>query len=158
MEHLEIERKFLVNSIDFKKEASKKEHIIQGFLNTHPERTVRVRVKGDKAFLTVKGKSNDTGTTRFEWETKISVAEAKNLIDLCEPTILEKYRYLVSVDKHTFEVDEFLGENTGLVIAEIELSHEEEKFIKPNWVGKEVTGQIEYYNSQLAKKPFNQWI
>lgn len=158
MEHLEIERKFLVNSFDYKLENPEKEHIIQGFLNTHPERTVRVRVKGDKAFLTVKGKSNEAGTTRFEWETEISVAEAKNLIDLCEPTILEKYRYLVSVGNHTFEVDEFLGENKGLVIAEIELSYEEEKFSKPNWLGKEVTGQIAYYNSQLAKKPFNQWI
>lgn len=158
MEHLEIERKFLVNSFDYKLENPEKEHIIQGFLNTHPERTVRVRVKGDKAFLTVKGKSNEAGTTRFEWETEISVAEAKNLIDLCEPTILEKYRYLVSVGNHTFEVDEFLGENKGLVIAEIELSYEEEKFSKPNWLGKEVTGQVAYYNSQLAKKPFNQWI
>lgn len=158
MEHLEIERKFLVKTDDYKKDATSEKRIVQGFLNTHPERTVRVRIKGDMGFLTVKGKGNDSGTTRFEWEQEISVAEATNLIDLCEPVILEKKRFEVPVDKHVFEVDEFLGENKGLVIAEIELQHEDEYFEKPDWLGDEVTGEIRYYNSQLSKTPFDKWI
>lgn len=157
MEHLEIERKFLVRSDDFKARSTLKTRIVQGFLNTHPERTVRVRIKGDSGYLTVKGIGNDTGTTRFEWETEVPVAEAINLIDLCEPVILEKIRYEIPVGNHIFEVDEFFGENTGLVVAEIELKHEDEPFEKPKWLGEEVTGQIKYYNSQLSVKPFNQW-
>lgn len=157
MEHLEIERKFLVKSDAYKNDASSETRIVQGFLNTDPERTVRVRIKGDKGYLTVKGKGNDSGTTRFEWETEITIAEATNLIDLCEPGILEKIRYEVTVGKHVFEVDEFLGENKGLVIAEIELQHEDEHFTKPNWLGDEVTGQIKYYNSRLSNKPFLKW-
>lgn len=157
MQNLEIERKFLVISDDFKKEATLEIRIVQGFLNTDPERTVRVRTKGEKAFLTVKGKGNDTGTTRFEWETEISVSEATNLIDLCEPIILDKIRFEVPVGHHLYEVDEFLGENKGLIIAEIELQHEDEPFGKPDWLGQEVTGQVKYYNSQLSQNPFNKW-
>jgi CYTH domain-containing protein len=157
MEHLEIERKFLVTSNAYKADAILETHMVQGFLNTHPERTVRVRIAGEKAFLTVKGKGNDSGTTRFEWETEIAVSEATNLIDLCEPIILEKVRYKVPVGAHRYEVDEFLGENRGLVVAEIELKHEDEPFEKPGWLGEEVTGQPKYYNSQLSIKPFNQW-
>ncbi|MGW9684395.1 CYTH domain-containing protein [Flagellimonas sp. 2504JD1-5] len=157
MEHLEIERKFLVRSEAYKQEASHQTRIVQGFLNTHPERTVRVRIKGDKAFLTVKGMSNASGTTRFEWETEIAVPEAINLIDLCEEVILEKMRYKVPCGDHIFEVDEFLGENKGLVVAEIELEHEDEPFERPAWLGKEVTGEVQYYNSQLSKKPFKIW-
>lgn len=157
MSNLEIERKFLVKSSAYKTNSTTKTRIVQGFLNTDPERTVRVRIRGNKGYLTVKGKGNATGTTRFEWETEISIAEATNLIDLCEPGILEKIRYEVAIGGHTFEVDEFLGENKGLVIAEIELQHENEPFIKPNWLGEEVTGQTKYYNSQLSKEPFLQW-
>ncbi len=157
MEHLEIERKFLVKSDEYKDSASSQLRMIQGFLNTHPERTVRVRIAGDTAFLTVKGAGNVSGTTRFEWETEIPIAEATNLIDLCEPIILEKVRFVVPVGQHVFEVDEFLGENKGLVIAEIELQHEDELFEKPRWLGEEVTGNIRYYNSQLSLKPYNQW-
>lgn len=157
MEHLEIERKFLVKSEAFKSEASSEKRIVQGFLNTDPERTVRVRIKGDKGYLTVKGKGNDSGTTRFEWETEITIAEATNLIDLCEPGIIEKIRYEVIAGKHTFEIDEFLGENRGLVIAEIELDYEDEGFTKPNWLSDEVTGQPQYYNSQLSRHPFSEW-
>lgn len=157
MEHLEIERKFLVKSNAYKKEAGSHTRIVQGFLNTDPERTVRVRIKGDKGFLTVKGRSNDSGTTRFEWETEISLSEATNLIDLCEPVILEKIRFEIPAGKHVFEVDEFLGENKGLVVAEIELEHEDEVFLKPEWLGTEVTAEIKYYNSQLSKKPFIRW-
>lgn len=157
MSNLEIERKFLVKSSAYKTNSTTETRIVQGFLNTDPERTVRLRIRGNKGYLTVKGKGNATGTTRFEWETEISVAEAANLIDLCEPGILEKIRYEVAIGGHTFEVDEFLGENKGLVIAEIELQHENEPFIKPNWLGEEVTGQTKYYNSQLSKKPFLKW-
>ncbi len=157
MEHLEIERKFLVKSNNYKAAAISKNRIVQGFLNTHPERTVRVRITGEKGFLTVKGMGNDSGTTRFEWETEISLAEATNLIDLCEPVILEKVRFKVPVDGAMFEVDEFLGENKGLVVAEIELQHEDQPFKKPDWLGKEVTGNIKYYNAQLSITPFNQW-
>ena len=131
--------------------------MVQGFLNTHPERTVRIRIMGGKGYLTVKGIGNVTGTTRFEWETEIPVNEATNLIDLCEPTILQKTRYKVPFEGHIFEVDEFQGENKGLVIAEIELQHEDEPFEKPYWLGAEVTGNTEYYNSQLSSKPYNQW-
>ncbi|WP_190810188.1 CYTH domain-containing protein [Flagellimonas sp. S3867] len=157
MEHLEIERKFLVRTEAYKEEARSQTRIVQGFLNTHPERTVRVRIKGDKAFLTIKGMSNKSGTTRFEWETEITTAEAVNLIDLCEAVILEKIRYEVPNGDHMYEVDEFLGENQGLIIAEIELNHEDEIFGKPKWLGKEVTGDIKYYNSQLSKNPFKEW-
>lgn len=157
MEHLEIERKFLVKSDAYKTVATSEERIVQGFLNTDPERTVRVRIKGDKGYLTVKGKGNDSGTTRFEWETEIRVGEAMNLIDLCESVILEKMRYEIPLGEHLFEVDEFLGENKGLIIAEIELQHEDEPFEKPYWLGKEVTGDTRYYNSQLSKIPFIKW-
>lgn len=107
--------------------------------------------------MTVKGASNDSGTTRFEWETEISASEAANLIDLCEAGILEKVRFEVPYGKHVYEVDEFLGENKGLVLAEVELNHEDERFEKPDWLGEEVTGQIQYYNSQLSKCPYTQW-
>ncbi|WP_298923805.1 CYTH domain-containing protein [uncultured Allomuricauda sp.] len=157
MEQLEIERKFLVKSNAYKKDASSQTRIVQGFLNTDPERTVRVRIKGNKGFLTVKGRSNDSGTTRFEWEAEISISEATNLIDLCEPVILEKIRFEIPAGNHVFEVDEFFGENKGLVVAEIELEHEDEVFLKPDWLGTEVTGEIKYYNSQLSKKPFIKW-
>lgn len=151
---VEIERKFLVVSTDYRQRAFSKERIVQGFLNTHPERTVRVRIKGDLGFLTVKGKSNTSGTTRFEWEKEILVAEAEQLLSLCEPDILEKTRYNIPFAGHLFEVDEFHGANEGLVIAEVELKGESEIFKKPDWLGEEVTGDIRYYNSQLSK---NAW-
>ena len=157
MEHLEIERKFLVRSKAYREQATSTIRMIQGFLNTHPDRTVRVRVKDNKGYLTVKGASNETGTTRFEWEMEINPSEATNLIDLCEGTILEKKRYMVPFGAHIYEVDEFLGENNGLIIAEVELQHEDEVFDKPSWLGEEVTGDIKYYNSQLSKVPFSSW-
>jgi len=154
---VEIERKFLVTSEAFKNEAFKKTKIIQGFLNTHPERTVRVRLKGDQGFLTVKGISSKDGLTRFEWEEEISKRDAENLLNLCEKGIIDKTRYEVKVEKHIFEVDEFLESNEGLIIAEIELKSEDETFIKPNWLGEEVTGQPKYYNSQLSMQPYKFW-
>lgn len=154
---IEIERKFLVKSDVYKTDASSQERIVQGFLNTDPERTVRVRIKGDSGFLTVKGKSNQEGTTRFEWEHKITVTEAEQLLILCEKGIIDKTRYSVPVGNHLFEVDEFYGDNNGLTVAEVELSTEKERFQKPEWLGEEVTGDIKYYNSQLGKKPFKTW-
>lgn len=154
---IEIERKFLVTSEKFKKDATSKESILQGFLNTHPARSVRVRIKGNSGFLTVKGKSNETGTSRFEWEKEIDVTDAKALLGLCEEGVLEKMRYEIRIGKHIFEVDEFYGENEGLIVAEIELRLENETFEKPDWLGEEVTGDIKYYNSQLSQKPFKLW-
>ena len=155
---VEIERKFLVKSEAFKEISFQKNYIKQGFLNSDKERVVRVRIKDDKGFLTIKGASNASGTTRFEWEREIDKNEAESLFNLCEKGIIEKYRYLVKVDNHTFEVDEFLGENNGLLIAEVELKNEDENFTKPEWLGEEVTGIAKYYNSNLSKHPFISWI
>jgi adenylate cyclase len=154
---IEIERKFLVVSNAFKSDALRKKHIAQGYLSTHPERTVRVRIKGEKGYLTVKGKSNETGLSRFEWEKEISVEEAKQLLQLCEKGVIEKIRYEIQVGEHLFEVDEFLGENEGLVLAEVELQSETEMFEKPSWLGIEVTQEDRYYNSYLSNKPFTKW-
>jgi len=154
---LEIERKFLVTSDAFKQEAFRQTRIVQGFLNTHPERIVRVRIKGDLGFLTVKGISNKAGTIRSEWETEISVDDAEQLLNLCEPGIIDKTRYEIKGGNHIFEVDEFLGENEGLIVAEVELNSEDEVFKKPSWLGKEVTGELKYYNSQLSLNPFKNW-
>lgn len=153
----EIERKFLVLSEDFKNEAVSHTRIVQGFLNRDPNRTVRVRLKGDKGYLTVKGRTNATGITRSEWETEISCSDAEHLLSLCEAGVIEKIRYEIPVGKHCFEVDEFLGENQGLILAEIELQAENETFQKPNWLGKEVTGDVRYYNSQLSLVPYKEW-
>jgi len=153
----EIERKFLVKSHDYRKEAQKTEEIIQGFLSSVPERTVRVRMVDKIGWITVKGIGNASGTTRFEWEKEIPGSEAKSLLDLCEPGRIEKIRYYVKRGIHTFEVDEFKGSNQGLVVAEIELEDETESFEHPSWLGEEVTGQTKYYNASLSKLPFSQW-
>ena len=154
---VEIERKFLVLSEAYKAEAFKTTRIVQGFLNSHPERTVRVRVKEKQGYLTVKGLTSSDGVTRFEWEKEISKTDAEALLTLCEKGIIDKIRYEVKVGNHIYEVDEFFGENEGLVIAEIELQHINEPFEKPSWLGMEVTNQIKYYNSQLAKYPYKIW-
>lgn len=155
---IEIERKFLVTSNAYKTESFKSARIIQGFLNTNKERTVRVRLKDDLGFITVKGQSTNDGLSRFEWEKNISKDDAKALLKLCEPGVIDKIRYEVKVGKHIFEIDEFYGDNEGLVIAEIELNNENEIFEKPYWLGEEVTGNIKYYNSQLSKNPYNTWV
>lgn len=154
---IEIERKFLVNSINFKSEAFKNTRIIQGFLSTDKKRTVRIRLKGNTGYITVKGISSKDGLSRFEWEKEISKTDAIALLKLCKKGIIDKIRYEVKVDNHIYEVDEFYGENKGLIIAEVELTSEKESFSKPNWLGKEVTGDNKYYNSQLSKTPYNKW-
>jgi adenylate cyclase len=152
----EIERKFLVKG-DFKSSARKSTRVIQGYLCSASERAVRVRIKGDKGFLTIKGIGNKSGTSRYEWEREIPVSEAGELMKICEPGVIDKTRYEVEYGRHTFEVDEFSGENNGLVIAEVELESESEVFEKPDWLGDEVTGDVKYYNVMLMKNPFIKW-
>jgi adenylate cyclase len=152
----EIERKFLVKG-DFKQHSDSSMRITQGYLSSVPERIVRIRVYGDKAFLTIKGITNSSGISRYEWEKEIAVNEAFELLKLCEPGIIDKTRYLVKSGKNTFEVDEFYGENEGLVVAEIELVDEDQQFEKPDWLGEEVTGDKRYFNSRLVKTPFSRW-
>lgn len=154
---IEIERKFLVSSDAFKTEAFKENTIAQGYLNSAPERTVRVRIKGDKGFLTIKGISNASGLSRFEWEKEIPVEDAKKLLLLCEKGVIDKTRFEVKVGNHIFEVDEFHGENKGLTVAEVELQSETETFEKPDWLGEEVTNDNRYYNAYLSNHPFTSW-
>ncbi len=154
---IEIERKFLVTSDKFITDAYAKHQISQGYLNSNPDRTVRVRIKGESGFITIKGKNNASGMTRFEWETEITLAEAKPLLSLCERGVIQKTRYEVKSAKHVFEIDVFQGENEGLIIAEIELNSEDETFKKPDWLGKEVTKDPRYYNSHLSQNPFKNW-
>ena len=152
----ETERKFLVKG-DFKPFVSKQTRIVQGYLSSVPERTVRVRVKGDKGYITIKGIGNASGASRFEWEKEVPVNEIEELLKISEPGVIDKTRYLVKAGPHTFEVDEFHGDNQGLVLAEIELGSETEAFEKPAWLGEEVTGDTRYYNSMLMKNPFTRW-
>ncbi len=153
----EIERKFLVKG-DFKPFVTKSTRITQGYLSSVPERTVRVRIKGDKGFLTIKGIGNASGASRFEWEKEISVDEAKSLLEICEPGVIDKTRYIVPEESGlVFEVDEFYGDNEGLTVAEIELPSEDHPFTKPDWLGEEVTGDVKYFNSMLMKNPYKNW-
>ena len=152
----EIEKKFLVAG-EFKESAKKATRITQGYLSSVPERTVRVRVKGEKGYITVKGIGNDSGASRFEWEKEIPVEDVRDLLKICEPGVIDKTRYLVDCDGHTFEVDEFYGDNEGLVVAEVELSDENEAFTRPSSLGEEVTGDKKYYNSMLMKNPYKNW-
>jgi adenylate cyclase len=154
---IEIERKFLVNSNDFKTEAYTQNRIAQGYLSSVSGRTVRVRIKGNKGFLTIKGASNESGLSRFEWEKEIPLDDASALLKLCEEGIIDKTRFEVKKGNHVIEIDQFHGENEGLVMAEIELNSETESFEKPNWLGKEVTNDKRYYNSYLSKNPFKKW-
>lgn len=152
----EIERKFLVKG-DFKPFVKKSTRITQGYLSSVPERTVRVRLKGEKGFLTIKGIGNESGASRFEWEREVDPADVENLLKICEPGVIDKTRHLVEAGKHTYEVDEFYGENQGLIVAEVELASEDEAFDKPEWLGEEVTGDVKYYNSMLMKNPYTKW-
>ena len=157
MSGLEIERKFLVKKGDaYKSAAFSSSHIQQGYIPAEGA-TVRVRTRDEKAYLTIKGKSVNGGMTRYEFEKEITMDEAQHLLQLCQGGVIDKRRYLVKSGSHTFEVDEFYGENEGLVVAEVELGSEDEVFVKPSFIGEEVTGDIRYYNSQLMKKPYTTW-
>ena len=154
---VEIERKFLVQE-EFRKNAHKIIEIVQWYLSVKPEKIVRIRMQDDKDFfLTIKGISNASGLSRAEDEHKISREEAEGLLKSCDSRMIVKTRYLVLVENHTWEVDIFHGDNEGLIIAEIELSSEDESFIKPAWAGIEVTGELKYYNSSLLQYPYNKW-
>ena len=150
----EIERKFLVSG-EFRQDSPESYRIMQGYIFSDPDRTVRVRVRGDKGFLTIKGRSSGDGLSRYEWEKEIPVSEAVELMALCGSGVIDKTRYLVPFGRHTYEVDVFHGANEGLVLAEIELAEEQETFEKPSWLGEEVTGDPRYYNSMLSLHPFS---
>jgi CYTH domain-containing protein len=153
----EIERKFLVLDDSYKHEAFSKSHIRQGYICSERGRTVRVRIKDERAYLTIKGPSLNGGLSRYEFEQEIPFDDAQQLMQLCEPGIIDKTRWLVKSDLHTFEVDEFHGDNDGLVMAEVELRYEDEPYKKPHFIGKEVTGDRRYYNSQLRQRPYTSW-
>jgi CYTH domain-containing protein len=154
---IEIERKFLVTSSQFITDAFRSSRIVQGYLSSNPARTVRIRIKGDKGYLTIKGVGNESGLSRFEWETEIPVTDAERLLILCETGIIDKIRHEVKFKNHIIEVDVFAGANEGLTIAEIELESEKETVEKPAWLGLEVTSDEKYYNAYLSKNPFQQW-
>ncbi|MDD6123868.1 MAG: CYTH domain-containing protein [Bacteroidales bacterium] len=153
---VEIERKFLVQG-DYKSLAVSHSRIRQGYICSSRGRTVRVRLRDDKGYLTIKGPSLNGGLSRYEFEKEISVDEALSLLCLCEPGMVDKIRWLVPVGKHVFEVDEFFGDNEGLVVAEVELAEETEDFERPAFLGMEVTGDRRYYNSSLRSNPYKKW-
>ena len=153
---IETERKFRVTG-DFSGEISHSRHIIQAYICAEQGRTVRVRISGDEAFLTIKGPSDGKLWSRYEFEQKIPPADAEELIKLRVTGIIDKVRHYVPRGEHVWEVDVFRGDNEGLVIAEIELASEDETFGKPSWIGEEVTADRRYYNSMLSRIPYNQW-
>jgi len=155
---LEIERKFLVLDDSYKHEAFSKSHIRQGYICSERGRTVRIRIRDEHAYITIKGPSLDGGLSRYEFEQEIPLADAEKLMTLCEPGQIDKVRWLVKSGEHTFEVDEFFGDNEGLVMAEVELSSANEQPIIPHFIGEEVTGDRRYYNSQLRKNPYRLWM
>ena len=157
MSGLEIERKFLVCGEGYKQQAFHHSRIKQGYISSRRGATVRVRLRDGQGFLTIKGPSDDKGMSRYEFEKEISAEEAAHLFELCEPGIIDKTRYLVRAGNHTFEIDEFYGDNEGLVMAEVELQSETETFEKPSFIGQEVTGDRRYYNSHLREYPYSQW-
>ncbi len=152
----EIERKFLVTG-DFSRQVTSAQRIVQGYICSQPGRTVRVRIRGEEGFLTIKGASDEKGLSRYEFEQKIPLADAEELLKLYEPGAIDKMRNLVPAGKHTWEIDVFHGENEGLILAEIELAYEDEPFERPDWIGQEVSGDRRYYNSMLTKHPYKQW-
>lgn len=153
----EIERKFLVTDDSYRRLAYRKSRIEQGYICSARGKTVRIRIRDDKGYITIKGPSNASGTSRYEWEKEIPLSDAEELMALCEPGRIVKVRYLVDFASHTFEVDEFHGENEGLVVAEVELRSETEEVAFPAFIGEEVTGQTKYYNSFLMKQPYTTW-
>lgn len=154
---LEIERKFLVLDDSFKHEAFSKSHIVQGYICSGHGRTVRIRIRDEHAYITIKGPSRQGGLARYEFEQEIPMDDARQLLTLCDPGTVEKTRWLVKAGHHTFEVDEFHGDNDGLVVAEVELGSEDESYEKPHFIGKEVTGDRRYYNNQLRQNPYSRW-
>lgn len=168
--HIETERKFLVNDLSFKSQAVKSHRMAQGYVAHDNGRSVRIRISDDKAFLTIKGPGDAAGVSRCEWEKEVSLEDAGDLMRLCQGGIIDKIRYIIPAApskavpgtsregcERFFEVDEFLGDNEGLIMAEIELGSPDEQFEKPSWLGKEVTGDKRYYNASLSLRPFKNW-
>ena len=153
---LEIERKFLVAG-EFRDQAYAHSHIRQGYISSGNGRTVRIRIRDNRGYLTIKGPSDRAGLARYEFETEVSLSDAEDLMRICEPGIIDKTRHLVKSGELTFEVDELHGENAGLVMAEVELPDENTLIIRPSWLGKEVTGDERYYNVMLSKHPYVSW-
>lgn len=154
---IEIERKFIVINDSYKEMSFHSDRIAQGYLCREGGNSARVRVRGEKGYITIKGPSVDGGISRYEWEKEIPAEEAWELLKLCHGGIIDKRRYLVKCGNHTFEVDEFYGDNEGLVVAEVELSSADEMFERPSFIGNEVTGDRRYYNSSLTRMPFKYW-
>lgn len=154
---LEIERKFLVLNDSYKRESFGHSHIQQGYICSDEGRTVRVRIRDERAYITIKGPTLEGGLPCYEFEKEITFEEGKQLMRLCEPGIIDKIRWLVKSGKHTFEVDEFFGDNEGLVMAEVELSTVNESVVIPDFIGEEVTGDPRYFNSQLRTRPYKTW-
>ena len=153
---IETERKFLVTG-NFKSEATEHQRIVQGYISSVPERTVRIRIRGDKGYITIKGASDEQGLSRFEFEQEIALSDAESLLKLCEPGVIDKVRFIIPAGKFRWEVDEFHGDNAGLIMAEIETDSPTDVFEKPDWLGQEVTGDKRYYNAMLAKNPYKNW-
>jgi len=153
---IELERKFLVKG-EYKSKAFRSSSVVQGYISSDPSRSVRVRIADDKGFLTIKGKSDELHIGRYEWERALPLNEALELLELCEPGVISKTRYFVKEGDFTFEVDEFCGDNSPLVIAEIELHSSDQQIPAPEWLGREVTGDLRYYNSYLAGNPYSKW-
>jgi len=154
---IEIERKFLVKSDEYRSDAFKVQLLSQAYLNNNPEKSVRVRIVDNEGFITIKGPSYDGGLSRFEWEKKISIEEAVELMKLCGDQLILKKRYFVKHNKIILEVDEFLNNNKGLVVAEVELKTASQKIVLPDWIAEEVTGVNKYYNLSLVTNPFISW-
>lgn len=157
MNHIETERKFLVKDDTYKRYATESHRMTQGYICRESGRTVRVRISNGRGWLTIKGASSGNGLSRYEWEKEIPADEAERLLDLCMEGTIDKTRYIVPFEGHSFEVDEFYGDNEGLTVAEVELENETEPFSRPEWLGKEVTGERRYYNSMLTEHPYNKW-
>lgn len=153
----EIERKFLVKDDSYRTQAYGSSRIKQGYICSTRGRTVRIRIRDQRGYITIKGASDAEGVSRYEWEQEIALHDAEELMKLCEPGRIDKTRYLVKCGSHTFEVDEFYGENEGLVVAEVELHAPDEPYDRPSFLGEEVTGQTKYYNSFLMKEPYTRW-
>ena len=153
----EVERKFLLKNDSYRSVVIEEFRIVQGYLSSVPERAVRIRIRGDRGFLTVKGIGSESGASRFEWEIEIPLEDAQDLLEICEPGVIDKTRHLVNYAGRTFEIDEFHGDNSGLVLAEVELDSEGQSFKKPAWLGREITGDDRYYNAQLIKHPYGEW-
>ena len=153
----EIERKFLVKDESYKNLARSSSRISQGYICSARGKTVRVRIRGEKGYLTIKGPADMSGMSRYEWEKEIPLSEAEELMKLCEPGIIDKRRYIVEHDGHKWEVDEFYGDNEGLTVAEVELKDENEVVELPEFIKEEVTGQVKYYNSFLTRTPYKRW-